>query len=97
MLEVILPILTLLKWMTITKWILGDSDDDSLILSILGLSRWIYMFRILMEEMNKFLDCSSVEQVREMMETLTDWYSKGWINFYLYGCSGGIKNVKGWI
>ncbi len=39
MLEVILPILTMLKWMTITKWILGDSDDDSLILSILGLSR----------------------------------------------------------
>jgi len=39
MLEAILPILTLLKWMTITKWILGDSDDDSLILSILGLSR----------------------------------------------------------
>ena len=58
--------------MTITKWILGDSDDDSLILSILGLSRWIYMFRILMEEMNKFLDCSSVEQVGEMMETLAE-------------------------
>jgi len=30
------------------------------------------MYRILMEEMNKFLDCSSVEQVREMMETLTE-------------------------
>ena len=30
------------------------------------------MFRILMEEMNEFLDCSSVEQVREMMETLAE-------------------------
>ncbi len=30
------------------------------------------MYRILMEEMNEFLDCSSVEQVREMMETLTE-------------------------
>lgn len=30
------------------------------------------MYRILMEEMNEFLDCSSVEQVREMMETLAE-------------------------
>ena len=30
------------------------------------------MYGILMEKMNEFLDCSSVEQVREMMETLTE-------------------------
>ncbi len=30
------------------------------------------MYGILMEKMNEFLDCSSVEQVREMMETLAE-------------------------
>ena len=30
------------------------------------------MYRILMKEMNEFLDCSSVEQVRQMMETLAE-------------------------
>ena len=30
------------------------------------------MYRILMEEMNEFLDGPTVEQVREMMETLTE-------------------------
>jgi len=30
------------------------------------------MFRILMKEMNKFMDCSNDEQKIEMMETLTE-------------------------
>jgi len=30
------------------------------------------MFRILMEEMNKFMDCSTDEQKIEMMETLAE-------------------------